>query len=492
MAIRVGNTLLALPPFKLNLSGLSNLTRCFEPHLDIHELAERPSNRPRAAPSIVDETQPNLQTIRRCDASFTTNEVSAEEDPIDKAFDKVKHGFSARVVGDERKKSSIHDIAAVCCNKDTQSGLPMAEQATVSTAEDEVEWTPEMVQAIREKTYVTFEGEDESDYTLGPARMIDAADGVVTCTALLVTMELSQAIQTSIRAQRDFKRARAAADGRLVAISRLQSALSTQILRDKNRLGAMSDVCSEEAISKKQALEAEFSILKLMVEEYKLERSSIRNNMEYQGEQLRRAQAEANTLLEEAWTTAKIMEPESEAQEEDQASAPQQVDLQAEYQAFRQKLKNDGDFSMLEAAEAQLDTSNDHLRKETSPEAKAREEELELLQKATWDAWDRLQEAQAAFDHRDDDRYDEEQDRKAIIRRGEQPEDASSEAFDLRWHAHERALTRELIEAERAYDAANAAAVEAGAINGDTHDEGDDLADYDDSDEVVDDVPATA
>lgn len=64
--------------------------------------------------------------------------------------------------------------------------------------DDSVEWTAEKVQAVREANYITFDGEDETDYTRGPARMVQAADGVVTCTALLLTLDLSKAVQKAL------------------------------------------------------------------------------------------------------------------------------------------------------------------------------------------------------------------------------------------------------------------------------------------------------
>lgn len=507
MATGLGSILRSLPPFSLSLSGLAKFQGLHDISLGTQERVKRlfESSRMDATPRILKDQsacadkKPEDIPLPNSPRTATDHDFSLEFDVLGEEpqamFDHVtgQEDSNEPTDGEEETVPSTkeHDIDPSDGDTNTyaDTDLPMTdkETATVEEEEDDIEWTPEMVQAVRERTHVTFEGEDESDYTLGPARMIDAADGVVTCTALLVTMELSQAIQASIKGQREFAKVEAAAEDRLDAISSLQSSLRAQISRTEARLEDMSDASGENA-AEQPLLEEELTILKKMAEEYRLEISSIQNKMAFQSEQLRDIQAQANALLEEAWTAAKIIEPEPE-QQDDGSPAPKQVSLQAEYQAFREKLKTADDFSMLQPAEAQLDTSDDYLRKDVSPEAKAREAELEQLEKQTWDAWYRLENAQAAFDRRDEDRYEEEQARKSILRRGEQPEDASSEVFDLRWHAHERALTRELIEAEEAYDAANAAAIEAGAIHDDTADIDDAEEDDNESDEVFDNVP---
>lgn len=50
-------------------------------------------------------------------------------------------------------------------------------------------------QALRDPTYFCSEGEDESDYTGGPSRLVSAPDGVKSeCGALLPTLDLSNKI----------------------------------------------------------------------------------------------------------------------------------------------------------------------------------------------------------------------------------------------------------------------------------------------------------
>lgn len=327
-------------------------------------------------------------------ASPASNHGSAEEDDdladgdLGESGDLEQDDLSSPAIDEEFDKTVDYgadaDISDYPEQQEDDASSPTSDQAAAQGDDEEIEWTPEMVQAIREKTYITFEGEDETDYTRGPARMIDAADGVVTCTALLLTVDLSQAVQASIKAQRDFGKAQAAAEERLDDISSLQSDLRKQIGRTEIRLDSLSEQ-SEEDEPKRQALAEELSILNMMVEEYKLERSSIHNSMEFQGAKLRDIQAEVNALLEDAWIHAKLLEPESDqAQDTESVSPP---DLQTEYLAFREKLKQSGDMDMLETADAQLDTSNDHLNLPANQAASAQEQELQRLHKVVWAAW---------------------------------------------------------------------------------------------------------
>lgn len=303
---------------------------------------------------------------------------------------------------------------------------------------DDVDLTSEMAQEVREQTYFAFGegGENAGDYTNGPARMVKATDGIAWCTALLMTLDLSQAMQAAIQAQRRHAKAESEAEKRLYAIQRLRSKLSLQIDKTELRLEFMSEA-SDEPASNRQTVEEELTILKKMVEEFKLEREEIQDNLQFEAERYHRIQAKANALIEDALTTARLLEPkpvESQAEEEEP-----EVDLQAEYRMFKQRLKDADELPAFEdeGEEAGFDESSDHLNVTKSPSQQAREDEHERLRDGLWAAYEVVRSAQTLFDNRDDDRYAEEQARKTALERGEQPKDTSSEAFDLRWHLHD-------------------------------------------------------
>lgn len=353
----------------------------------------------------------------------TAKRVESKQPSVDDNDAKSPH--SARQVQDSDTDAEIQDILG-----DKES----------------IEWTPDMVQAVREANYVTFDGEDETDYTRGPARMIQAADGVVPCTALLLTLDLSKAIQKGIKAERDYFRAKTAANEQTEALLRFESTLNIQIASHRSRL-----TTPDLDETKKHSLERELANLELMLEEYKLERTSIENNLQFKGDQLRKLQSRVNAILEDAWVDAQLLEPDVE----DQMPEVEEYDLQTEYHKFQQKLRSADEPPLAADSDEPLDTSEDHLHVDVEMT------EEEEVNQAVWDTWDRLQAAQAEFDGRGEACEKAELARRNALKRGEEVEDTTTEIFDLRWLEHERGLTRALIDAEESYRAAQNAAEEA-------------------------------
>lgn len=315
--------------------------------------------------------------------------------------------------------------------------------------DEPTEWTPEQLQEVRESNYQTFCGEDETDYTKGPSRVVLATDGVEDCTALLLTLDLSKAVRKAVKAQRAYKKTRTAATDKIAALNRFKHTINAEIRSHKSRIAALKDVDAADQ-AKALALKEELSNLELMLEEYNLERTAIENNLTWRGDQLRAVQSQLSALLEDSWINALLLEPEEDVP---QHPTPD-YDLQAEYAAFCNKLRDSATSPLAEAAAPTLDTSKAHLRAALPPAAQAQIQESERLHTAVWDAWDRVDAAQTAFDARDAARDAAAHARLATLARAARPDDATSEAFDLRWHLHERALTRELIDAEAAYTAA--------------------------------------
>ena len=334
--------------------------------------------------------------------------------------------------------------------------------------------TLEEARAIREENYLTFDGEDENDYTDGPPRIVVAEDGLKQCAALLLTLPLSLAMQKAVTAQKKYVKARETALRRKEALMYLSFDINAQIARHRSRLTMVRQAESNNS-GEQTPLEEELSTLELMLEDNKIERQAIQNNIEFQCQMLQEVQAKVNTHLEEALTKAQLLE-----QTEEEPDAVQEtLDLQKEYQVFRQKVQEANGGSPVPIAP--LDTSKDHMMSSPMTEE---EKEIERLQRDAWEADQRLRSAQNAFDRRSADRLDAED---AAIQawdpeNGLGVEDAMAE-FDVSWHKHEQDLTRELIDAEQALQAAKAAAVDGGAdlafLEGDDQESGflDDVGD---------------
>lgn len=289
--------------------------------------------------------------------------------------------------------------------------------------EEELEVTWEESQAVRESFYVKFNGEDETDYTEGPARIIKSADGMKECGALLMTLDLSQAIQKAVKAQRRYAKSRTSASRKKKALLHLSFDIESQMANHKRRLGALQST-EYDGGAERAEIEQQMETLGLMLDENKTERQSIQTNLDYQCQMLREVQEEANAILEDALTAANIMEAEP-----DELDLPmEELDLPTEYEAFQRKLQETKGTSTVAAAPLNTDNKLVAIEPEQTPE----EQETERLQKAVWEAALQVQSAQAHFDRREVDRVEEEEFRESAIQRGEQPMDATSEVFDIR------------------------------------------------------------
>ena len=318
--------------------------------------------------------------------------------------------------------------------------------------EEPITLLPEEQQAIREQTYITFNGEDQDDYTEGPVRMILAADGVKRCAALLMTLDLSSKIQRALKLQKDLAKARRRALRQTEVNLHFGFDLDSQIASHKSRLAMLSQAETPDEVLK-SILQEELLTLELVVEENAADRQTIQNNLEFKGQILRDIQEEANAAIDEAFIRAHLVEPE-----DDSPDIPiESLDLQTEYQAFLERLKAMNDDIPIPASP--LHTDRDHMVQDPMTEE---QELIEKLKEALWTAHQRIQSAQNAFDRREADRAEELNANVDAAARGEQTTDDTPDDFDLRWLKQEQKLTRELIEAEEYLAEVKAAITAAG------------------------------
>lgn len=308
-------------------------------------------------------------------------------------------------------------------------------------------------QQQRDTVYLVFNGEDETDYTEGPARMVIASDGVKeACGSLLITLPLSQSIQTALLAGRAFAKMERVAERRREVLGKLIDDLTAEIANHNLRL-LQGNAGDDE--SKQEELRTALNNLEQMLEENKLRQQRIQSDLEHRGRILRNVQREANEQLE-AFVCAQLLEPEDEMPD----TPIEDLDLQKEYQAF---ITPSDAASVVTITATPLDTSRKHMfvvRPEPAEEQKRKKE----ITEAVFGAQERLQAAQAAFDRREEDRANEWTANNEAAARGEDPMDSTPEDFDLRWVQRIQELTRELIEAESAFSVAKAAAID-GVIN---------------------------
>ncbi|KAI7278119.1 hypothetical protein KC345_g6147 [Hortaea werneckii] len=307
-------------------------------------------------------------------------------------------------------------------------------------------------QALREEAYVQFDGEEADDYTGGPARFVLASDGVRSCAAVLITFDLSVKIRESLHAQRAFAIAETRALHEEQANLDFELKLECSIRKHEIRIMDLVDLEADEAKVEREALSDELEKLQLLLKNTRALRQQIKARMETQADNLRNVQAKVNTILEQTFIDARLIEPFSEPEE----PVPVLM-VEEEYRKICQAIAEDD--GLEEAEIASFHSCSDHyVAPPLSPTTQARQ----TLQNEYFSAQRRLGEAQTAFDRRYDTREAEWYANYEAVERGEQARDASVEEFDARWVVRIQEMTREVIEAEEGMAEAKKALVDAG------------------------------
>jgi hypothetical protein len=311
--------------------------------------------------------------------------------------------------------------------------------------------TAENAQAIRDESYITFESEDAEDYTQGPARFVLATDGVQDCVVLLMTMDLSTRIQKALGMQHAFEQAERAGLRQRQAYMRFEKKVKAEILNCRAKIATVRDVDAK----KEEELQHQLEILELLLDDVQSRRQTVHVHLETQGEELRDVQAAANALIEEAYICAGLAEEDRKEHD----SVSQDLDLETEYAAFLEKLKNANENDMVAVAPP-LDTSRDYDDEVPVPteEERARQEIINGL----WASKEALDQARRDFEEREVSRAREFQANQVAADRGEPTTDATPDDFDVRWVVRYGKLTRDLINAEAAYADVKRSAFEAG------------------------------
>lgn len=92
-------------------------------------------------------------------------------------------------------------------------------------------------QVKREKKYLAFDGEDETDYTEGPVRLVMAFDGIKEhYGALLLNLEFSQKLQAALNAERKLSRKNYATQQKMRVLANFEEKLRGQISQHECRL----------------------------------------------------------------------------------------------------------------------------------------------------------------------------------------------------------------------------------------------------------------
>jgi hypothetical protein len=411
----------------------------------------------------------DLRMDDRSDFKRPLSVMTGVEEPAEQAGESVQvipiqH---AEAVVPAEKVNSCSDGSASQTRAGSDNGEPISaaedipepddnstqEPITEEDNEEAAAWTPEEAQSVRDQVYVTFNVEEESDYTCGPARFIQTADGVQNCVALLMTFELSQAIQEAVHGQREYQRVETAGMFHRQSLLRLEHQVRRQIASCNGKLAIVEEenrLKSEDA----RGLQRQLETLELMLTDVQGRRKTVHTDVEVQARQLRSLQATVNAHLEEAFVCAQLL---AQAEEEPEPET-EELDMAQEYEAFCHKLSTAHD-EPFEAAAPPLDMTREHLQvAPPSEEEQARQNIINAL----WASKETLDQAHRDFEEREVQRARELNANMVAADNGEATTNDSPEAFDVRWVLRYRELTRALIEAETAYAETKRVAFEAG------------------------------
>lgn len=331
-----------------------------------------------------------------------------------------------------------------CPTADNTSG-------TIAVAGDD---EPADDDARRKVNYSYFEGEDESDYTAGPIRIVEASDGVKSdCGALLLNLDLSQKIRNAVEAETDLANANLKAKAQTQECLEFEHELKSKI--DKHEYGlalAQQEAEQDEQnMDEIQALHAELEKLNSLLEETVAEREDIQNGINNKVEEYLQLQVEVNRYLEEAFIVANLLPPAEELKQQ----VPIARDVETEYKKLCQKddLRPDDD------NDYNLHSFDDDFQPQPLSDEEQKEKELQ-------DAYDEakmnLRDAQAQFDKREHYREQDRRENDWALGQSRGAEGLPWEEFDVLWVQKISEFTRELIDAEAAFAAARKAATEAG------------------------------
>lgn len=323
-------------------------------------------------------------------------------------------------------------------------------------------------EAMRHAEYIIFNGEDETDYTRGLPRLVFAHDGVERCAGLLMTLDLSRKIQAAVRSQRRYAASAIKARRSDDADYDFEDKLRTRISDHEDRV-FMLENSGDSASEEFTALQDELTKLHLLMENTKARRQVTSAELLNEASNWRETQADVNAYLEEAFVHAMLLEPAV-----DEVESPiEKLTVEGEFEQICRQIQESQGLEAT-AIEPLHDCAPTFEPEPLSPE----EEAAKAIQGEFWSAWHDLESAQADFDRREVDCARERQENIDADARGEQPRDASPEAFDQRWLIRVQELTANLMRAEEALAVAKAKAQEAGV----------EVCSYDQASGFVDDV----
>ncbi|SMR52173.1 unnamed protein product [Zymoseptoria tritici ST99CH_3D1] len=328
------------------------------------------------------------------------------------------------------------------------------------------------VEPVRRTNYIRIFPEDLEDYTPGPVRFISATDGYNPVVALLMRHDLAQFIKRTIKLQRMYDQMERQGKLQLEELERYEKGLRREI---RIRKMAPSEAGSDgELPTTKKELKTLMSLLEVVP----VEKELLQNRLRYKGDLLLEANHDVTKFLDEAFVAALLYEPKVDEEEQIEI-----FNLEERFQTLHTESYPE-EAKFLPAQEPEGMNVCEKPAEPTLVETAKHDAMVKL-----WEARKSLETAQQEFDEKDDRRAWELHQRRTEEMSGEASFDATEEDFDIRWVACNRELTRNLIDAEEFFNAAEAKASELGCeLPQDTEGYygGEGFIEYYESDHIVD------
>ncbi|CAK1356180.1 unnamed protein product [Cercospora beticola] len=310
------------------------------------------------------------------------------------------------------------------------------------------------LQNLRLHSYIMFDTEEREDYTAGPARIIEASDGVKKdSAALLLTLDLSARLREAIQAQRLFDEREYLTLRKRRQLWNLQLDIESEIAAREYRLRRIeTDESDVEGLDKVQQ---ELENMQLLLENVQLRQQQAQAQVQTQADILRTCLKDALRILEEAYVIANLVESGPEEPEFDDTP----LDLQTEYQNFVRDLQADSENGSQAGSThsvAMLELAGNNFMQSAPPPLSPEAQQRHDAKEAFYEARQNLHEAQIRFDRKEEDQA------QARHEERETEDDEETAAFDLHWFQRNRQITRELIEAEEQLAKAKAKALALG------------------------------
>lgn len=304
-----------------------------------------------------------------------------------------------------------------------------------------------------------FTYQDEADYTTGPARMVSSTDGSRNCPAILLNMELSQRMQNMLKAQRELQETELVTERKRNSIFRRDQKLLATVIKLDNNLDRLekrdrdedSDL-SDDRARKVQDTRSEIHSVEEARSKLQQEEQAIIEQLGSRYEHQKRLQAEVNDILDDVFVNCNLLEPQTQLVDTDvevpiilgTASASASRNSSLHNDTTRQRGMSDDE--PFDIAETDPQTAlHDALRRKTH------EKRMILL------------DAEQEFNMRESRYFEHLENYRAEEARGNPVRTKTD--FDLAHLEYGRALTRNLITAERNFNLAKAKAQAAGVMH---------------------------